>query len=67
MEDDDNCPACGSSLGDRENYRKQNKDDAIPLGLKNCPHCGSAKCCMCDMGDDVSCLSCEGGGDDDGD
>lgn len=23
------------------------------------PHCGADKCCMCDMGDDVRCMSCE--------
>lgn len=58
---DDDCPGCGSSLADREDYRKRNKDDSIPTGLKNCPHCGSQKCAMCDMGDDVECGSCGGG------
>lgn len=56
---DDECSGCGSSLKDREGYRERNKDDAIPLDLKHCPHCGSHKCCMCDMGDDVTCIGCE--------
>lgn len=60
MNDDDECPGCGSSLADREVYRERNKDDAIPLDLKNCPHCSSLKCCMCDTGDDVECLNCGG-------
>lgn len=52
------CPGCGSSLKDREDYRQRNKDESIPTSLKDCPHCGSKKCCMCDGGDDVECLSC---------
>jgi hypothetical protein len=57
------CPGCGSSLKDREAYRKSNKDDTISLDLRSCPHCGSLKCCMCDGGDDVECLSCDTGDD----
>lgn len=53
------CPCCGSSLADREGYRARNNDSDIPVDLKRCPHCGSEKCCMCDMGDDVPCLGCE--------
>lgn len=62
MDDDDNCPACGSSLANRESYAKRNADpgdDPISTGFTDCPHCGSKKCCMCDMGDDVECLSCD--------
>lgn len=49
---DDECPSCGSSSEDRakrEDYQ----------GLHKCPHCGGKKCSMCDMGDDVECLSCD--------
>lgn len=31
-----------------------------PEYLKECPHCGSEKCNLCDMGDDTSCMACEG-------
>ena len=51
---DDECPSCGASAGDR----KRNKPDE-PQGLSECPHCGGEKCCMCDMGDDVECGSCD--------
>lgn len=54
MEDDDDCPGCGSTAVERG----RNKRDQ-PQGLKQCPHCSSYKCCMCDMGDDVECGSCE--------
>lgn len=60
----DECSGCGSSRADREDYRRRNNDDSIPTALKNCPHCGAEKCCMCDAGDDVQCMACEG--DDDG-
>lgn len=53
------CNGCGSTQADREDYRKRNKDDSIPVDTKNCSHCGAEKCCMCDMGDDVLCMSCE--------
>ena len=52
------CPGCGSSLADREDYRKRNKNDTIPTDLQRCPYCGSDKCAMCNMGDDVNCPSC---------
>jgi hypothetical protein len=60
MSAEQECSGCGSSVSDRENYRKRNGDQSIPVGTKNCPHCGNEKCCMCDMGDDTSCLGCEG-------
>lgn len=60
----DNCTACGSTPEDREKYRKGSADESIPAHLLSCPHCGSTKCCMCDMGDDVRCMNCEGQDDD---
>jgi hypothetical protein len=61
---DEQCPSCGSDPADRERYKAQNgNDDAIPMDLKKCPHCGNLKCCMCDMGDDVPCLGCDDGPD----
>lgn len=53
-ETDDECSTCGGKSGDR----KHNKPDE-PQGLSKCPHCNADKCCMCDMGDDVPCMSCE--------
>ncbi len=53
-ESDDECPSCGATPADR----KANKPNA-PQGLSECPHCGSLKCSMCDMGDDVECVSCD--------
>lgn len=50
---DDACPGCGSSAKDRA---KNRPDD--PQGITECPHCGTGKCCICDMGDDVECGSC---------
>lgn len=67
MSQPDSCPGCGSSLADREGYRARNHDDTIPTDLKDCPHCGAKKCCMCDGGDDVGCLSCDGDNDNSGD
>ncbi len=55
---DDECPGCGSTLANREARAKRDKDDAIPTSLTECPYCGTLKCCMCDMGDDVECISC---------
>lgn len=55
------CAGCGSSQKDREDYRGRYNDPAIPVDLKKCPHCGAQKCCMCDMGDDVECMSCDNG------
>jgi len=54
------CTACGSSFSDRSKYAEQNSEDDISVLLSLCPHCQQAKCCMCDMGDDVSCMNCEG-------
>lgn len=58
---EDDCNGCGSSLFDRERYARGNPDDGFLTGLVDCPHCGADKCCMCDMGDDVPCLSCDNG------
>lgn len=55
------CPGCGSTPADREKRAAQYPDDNIPTKLQECPHCGTKKCCMCDMGDDVECISCENG------
>lgn len=52
------CPGCGSSLADREERARQSPEDNLPTGLLDCPHCGAKKCAMCDMGDDVECVSC---------
>ena len=52
-ETNDKCPSCGATEVDR----RMNKPSE-PHGLETCPHCGAKKCCMCDMGDDVECLSC---------
>lgn len=61
MKKDNECPSCGSTLADRNDYRRRNEADGLSTKLKRCPHCGSEKCCMCDMGDDVECPSCGGG------
>jgi hypothetical protein len=55
------CGGCGSTLGEREAKRKRFPEEPIPTTLSECPHCGGSKCCMCDMGDDVRCISCENG------
>lgn len=47
---DEECPGCGSNT-----YREGS--------LKECPHCHAKKCSGCDMGDDVSCITCEGAED----
>ncbi len=39
------CPACGFET---------------PEYISECPHCGGPKCSACDMGDDTSCVACEG-------
>ncbi|EXI92113.1 MAG: hypothetical protein AW12_00856 [Candidatus Accumulibacter sp. BA-94] len=39
------CNACGSN-----DYKGE---------LRECPHCGSTKCDICDMGDDLECAACE--------
>jgi len=46
------CPTCGAMPHDRINGHYQE--------LRECPHCDALKCCVCDMGDDVSCVNCEG-------
>lgn len=53
-ETDDECPGCGATSADR----KHNKPNE-PQGLSECPHCGTEKCTMCDMGDDVECGNCD--------
>ncbi len=60
-ETDDECPGCGATAAERQ----RNKPGA-PQGLSECPHCGTEKCCMCDMGDDVECISCDGSDPGDG-
>lgn len=40
------CPACGA-----RDYEGE---------LRECPWCSSLKCSHCDMGDDTSCIACEG-------
>jgi hypothetical protein len=50
---DEVCGGCGSTLADRQ----FNQPDA-PQMILPCPHCGSDKCCMCDLGDDVECGNC---------
>jgi hypothetical protein len=49
----DTCPGCGATARDRARNMP-----ARPQGLETCPHCDTEKCCMCDMGDDVECISC---------
>ena len=53
-ETEDMCPACGATAKDR----KRSGAD-MPQGLSECPFCGTEKCWMCDMGDDVECNYCE--------
>ena len=60
--EDEECHGCGSSLADRQKYAQRNAttdEEPIPTGFSDCPRCGAKKCCMCDMGDDVGCLSCD--------
>ena len=59
QDSDDECPACGSSHEDRVKFASGADD--VPLGLGKCPHCNATKCCMCDMGDDVECMSYDNG------
>lgn len=51
-EEDGECPGCGSMPKDREAHGGHEQ-------FSQCPHCGSWKCGMCDMGDDVECPSCD--------
>lgn len=53
------CTGCGAS----EEDRKVNKPDES-TELRKCPLCGSSKCSICDMGDDVPCVDCENDFDD---
>ena len=50
----DECPGCGAS----ESERRRGKPGEAQ-GLSECPWCGAEKCCMCDMGDDIECMSCD--------
>ena len=52
-ETDDECRGCGAGPYDRRHNKPSD-----PQGLSSCPHCGSDKCCMCDLGDDVECGNC---------
>ncbi len=47
------CDGCGSTETDRINAGCED------TGLKECRYCGASKCEMCDMGDDVDCMTCE--------
>lgn len=51
IDHDDECTGCASLPSARPADDKE---------LRQCPHCGALKCRLCDMGDDVSCISCEG-------
>lgn len=64
MSGDIACPGCGSSLADRQKRADQYPDEAIPTDLSECQYCGAEKCCLCDMGDDVECISCDSEGAD---
>lgn len=64
-ESDEECQGCGSSFEDRQKRRDENPEDDIPTGLSECIYCGTDKCCMCDMGDDVNCGSCPNDDDED--
>lgn len=55
QETDRTCSGCGATASDRANNKP-----GEPQGLEECPHCGGQKCCMCDLGDDTSCISCDG-------
>ncbi len=51
------CKGWGASLAERNNHGSD------PSGLSECPQCGADKCCVCDMGDDVECVSCDADAD----
>ena len=57
-ETDDECPGCGSTHADR----KRERPTETYLGLSECTYCGTEKCYLCDMGDDVECPSCDEAG-----
>lgn len=46
------CPGCGSGERERSEHGGYS-------GFRTCPYCGAEKCCMCDMGDYVECISCD--------
>lgn len=52
------CPGCGSSLQERLSKATRYPSERISTAIRECPHCGAGKCCMCDMGNDVECPSC---------
>lgn len=52
-ETDEECQGCGATAADRNRSVPHS-----PQGLSNCPHCGTDKCAICDMGDDVECANC---------
>jgi len=57
------CDGCGSTLKDRKDYVSDNEldhNDETLFQTKHCPHCDGIKCIMCDMGNDCSCINCEG-------
>jgi hypothetical protein len=59
---DNECPGCGSTPTNRDRFIEklpEDERDQVNADFMHCPHCDSVKCCMCDMGDDVSCISCE--------
>ena len=54
--DEEECPGCGSMFDDLQAYAHRNM--GADVELIECPHCGSMKCCLCDMGGDAECPSC---------
>lgn len=54
---DGECQSCGSTLADRDAFGQRNA--GALRTLSECKFCGATKCCMCDMGDDVECGSCD--------
>lgn len=48
--DRDVCSGCGSTPPERQRHGGPQ--------MRECPHCGADKCCLCDMGDDVWCGAC---------
>jgi DNA-directed RNA polymerase subunit RPC12/RpoP len=55
------CPGCGSHQEEREEYIKDVINSDVSTALTTCPHCGVKKCCLCDLGNDVKCISCGDG------
>ncbi|WP_162854862.1 hypothetical protein [Pseudaquabacterium pictum] len=50
---DGDCGGCGSTAAERLKNKPGETQE-----VRECPHCYSDKCCMCDMGDDVECGNC---------